>query len=96
MAHFKTKIMLKTELPDNDEKIIIDKIIKLANKIQLNTTYKNYVLYVSGTGSPDDFSHIAIIITNLRQQEWFVNNIKTWLLYDPDGNIEDIKEHYKL
>ena len=94
--NFKIEIMLNSELSNNDEKLIIERIIEYAHRIYLDTSYKGCVLYINGTGDLNDFARIGIIITCLKNQDWFTSNVKTWLLYDPDGGVEDIKKHYSI
>jgi membrane protease subunit (stomatin/prohibitin family) len=53
------------------------------------------------SGNKDDFANFWNAILLLKDQDWFLYNVKTWLWFNSDDSsnpedfeIEDIKEHY--
>jgi virulence-associated protein VapD len=53
------------------------------------------------SGNSDDFTGFWSAILLLKDQDWFMENVKTWLWYNSDDSlnpedfvIEDIKSHY--
>lgn len=53
-----------------------------------------------GNGSKDSFSAFMSAALFLKDQAWFLDNVKTWLWFNSDDYpesccIEDVKEHYR-
>ncbi|MHC1722170.1 MAG: hypothetical protein AB9836_03070 [Aminipila sp.] len=53
-------------------------------------------------GTKDDFAHFWSAILTLKNQNWFMDNIKEWLWFNSDDadnpedfEIDDLAEHYK-
>ena len=53
-------------------------------------------------GAPDDFAHFWSIIWALKDQPWFLPNVKSWLWFNSDDNdnpadfdVEDLAAHYR-
>lgn len=42
------------------------------------------------------FADIVLCYQFLRDQEWFASSVKTWILYDDDGETDFIKRMLKL
>ena len=101
--------MLQMQVVLDIEKINQDKVYN-AEKIQqaidsvLLSEYKLVKtagdIYL-GSGSEDDYASFWNAILTLKDEEWFLNNVKTWLWFNSDDSddpedfaIEDLREHY--
>lgn len=101
--------MLKMQVIMDNEKIHQEKVYK-ADKIQ--RAIDNLLLFEYGfaksedgfyfeSGSSEDYTNFWSAILLLKDEEWFLNNIKTWLWFNSDDSdnpedfaIEDLREHY--
>ena len=93
------------------EKISRDKVFnkdKIENAIEeLLTTEYGFLKTVDGfyleSGCSDDYANFWNAILLLKDEEWFIDNIKTWIWFNSDDSddpndfvIEDLREHYAV
>lgn len=74
---------------------VIDKLFLEENLIKLPD--ENGSIFYSGTGSNRDMGRIFVCVFALEKSDWFMNYVRTWLLYssaakedENDFDIEDI------
>ena len=97
MSNYKMDIYFNINKSNNDiVDTIVDKISIAAKKRYFNTSYKNGVLKICGTGKSDDFANMGVIISALKRKTWFALNIYKWLFYDSENTVEDLYQRYNL
>ena len=101
--------MLKMQVIMDNEKIIREKVYN-ADKIQkaIDNLLKSEYGFIKGEdgfyfehGNSEDYADFWSAILLLKDEEWFINNVNTWLWFNSDDSddpedfaIEDLREHY--
>lgn len=104
--------MLKLEIKLNDEKILTENIYQLEGIYRaiekvfednqlLKKMDSDGTMTFYGTGSRKDYAAFGRIITWLKKEKWFMDNVTKWVWYnsdngnsDEDFSIEDVLYHY--
>ena len=105
--------MLKLEIRLNRDKIraegryapdsLAQTLIRAFGKEQLDcTAEQDGTLVFTGRGRKKDYGCFGKLITALKKQAWFMDNVAVWLLCDSDDsdspddfNEEDLLNHYR-
>lgn len=79
-----------------DSEYTIEQVYKrIDEEISRRGIWRQYIKgFYIGNADSNDFCNFANIVTYLKNQEWFLSFVKTWLFY-AEGGVEDLAEQYK-
>jgi hypothetical protein len=101
--------MLKIKVVMDDDKIRRERLYDLEKVHRaVDSVFVGDYGFIKGdggffieSGKKDDFVDFFDAILFLKDESWFMDNVKTWLWYNSDDSsnpedfaIDDIKEHY--
>jgi hypothetical protein len=101
--------MLKVQLLMDDDKITSERkydVGKIHHAVDGVLTEKYGLLkgkdgFYLGRGGASDYANFWNAILLLKDQPWFLENVKTWLWFNSDDSadpsdfaVEDLREHY--
>lgn len=66
----------------------IDKLAEFSRMKKINKYY-----YISKNDTPTDLG--CFVCSNLKDKDWFMENVKDWLWYDKIEGIHNIVDFYK-
>ena len=97
----KTLIRFKKELNFNIKQEIETKLDSIFFNEEINKVKSEDCIFYYGNNLSTDFSTFSNIIIYLKDKDWFISNIDSWIWYnsdsgvtDDDYDVEDILEHY--
>lgn len=93
--NYKMQISLNDRKIDvNQAELIIRKITELSVAKDFKTIQSSYSVSISGTGLPNDYANMGSLISLLKRQKWFMDNIQEWLFYDSENGMENLIRRY--
>ena len=81
-------------LQDGHVKSKLEKIADISRKYQFVPYIENNTIQIIGTGLPEDFGRMGVLVEAFERAGWFISSIEEWLFYDSYGSVTDMVEEY--
>lgn len=103
-------LMLEIKLDENkiaeEKRYTAERIYKALDKACVDCRFiqtkdPDGTLWIKGTGNRDDYGAFGGIITSLKERDWFMPYVVSWVWYNSDDGrdeedfaVEDVLYHY--